>query len=179
MWVVRFMLTLAALYAVIIAGMYFAQNRLLFPTMFVGAARAQPPASTRRLEVRTPDGGRLAGVQIPSQRATADGAPTLLGFGGNAWNAEATALSLHALFPHRNVVVFHYRGYAPSSGRPSAQALFSDSLIIFDHLNPGRRAHRSGRLQHRRCGRRISWPVSPCCGTDPSHAIRLARGGGP
>jgi hypothetical protein len=139
----------------------------------------QLPASTRRLEVRTPDGERLAGVQIPSQRATADGAPTLLGFGGNAWNAEATALSLHALFPHRNVVVFHYRGYAPSSGRPSAQALFSDSLIIFDHLNPGRRAHRSGRLQHRRCGRRISWPVSPCCGTDPSHAIRLARGGGP
>ena len=60
--------------------------------------------------------------------------PTLLGFGGNAWNAEATALTLHALFPHRDVVGFHYRGYAPSSGRPSARALFSDFLIIFDHL---------------------------------------------
>ena len=134
MWVVHLMLTLAALYAVIITGMFFAQTWLLFPTMFAGAARVQLPASTQRLEVRTPDGESLAGVRIPSQGATADGAPTLLGFGGNAWNAEATALSLHALFPHRSVVAFHYRGYAPSSGSPSARALFSDSLMIFDHL---------------------------------------------
>ena len=142
MWVVHLMLTLAALYAVIIAGMYFAQTWLLFPTMVAGAARVQLPASTQRLEVRTPDGERLTGVQIPSQGATADGAPTLLGFGGNAWNAEATALTLHALFPHRDVAAFHYRGYAPSSGRPSARALFSDSLMIFDHLCERRRGER-------------------------------------
>ena len=43
-------------------------------------------------------------------------------------------LILHSLFPARDVVVFHYRGYAPSGGRPSAQALLSDSLVIFDHL---------------------------------------------
>ena len=58
----------------------------------------------------------------------------MLGFGGNAWNAEVMALTLHMLFPHRDVVAPHYRGYAPSSGRPSAQALFSNSLAIFDHL---------------------------------------------
>ena len=29
---------------------------------------------------------------------------------------------------------FHYRGYAQSSGWPSAQTLFSDSVIIFDRL---------------------------------------------
>jgi pimeloyl-ACP methyl ester carboxylesterase len=44
------------------------------------------------------------------------------------------ALVLHRFFPDRDVVVFHYRGYAPSSGKPSAQALLSDSLAIFDHL---------------------------------------------
>ena len=134
MWVVHLMLTLAALYAVIIAGMFFAQTRLLFPTMVVGAAGVRLPASTQRLQIRTPDGESLAGVRIPTQGATADAAPTLLGFGGNAWNADATALTLHALFPHRNVVAFHYRGYAPSTGRPSADALFSDSLMIYDHL---------------------------------------------
>ena len=133
MWVVHFILALAALYAVIIAGMFFAQNWLLFPAALAGAARVQLPASTQRLEVRAPDGESLAGVRIHPQGATT-GAPTLLGFGGNAWNAEATALTLHALFPHRNVVAFHYRGYAPSTGRPSAQALFSDSLMIYDHL---------------------------------------------
>ena len=47
--------------------------------------------------------------------------------------AEAMALILHSLFPHRDVVAFHDRGYPPSTGRPSAQALFSDSLVIFDH----------------------------------------------
>ena len=44
------------------------------------------------------------------------------------------ALTLHALFPDRDVVTFHYRGYAPSSGRPSSNAVLSDSLVIFDHL---------------------------------------------
>jgi hypothetical protein len=61
----------------------------------------------------------------------------LLGFGGNAWNAKATALTLHRLFPDRDIVAFHYRGYAPSNGRPSAKALMSDSLAIFDSLRQG------------------------------------------
>jgi uncharacterized protein len=134
MWVVYLIPALAALYAVIIAGMYFAQTWLLFPTALAAAARVRLPASTQRLAVRTPEGERLAGVRILSEGATAEDAPTLLGFGGNAWSAEAVALTLHALFPHRDVVAFHYRGYAPTSGRPSARALFSDSLVIFDHL---------------------------------------------
>ncbi len=57
----------------------------------------------------------LLACESPSEGAPAEGALTLLGFGGNAWNAEATALTLHALFPHRNVVAFHYRGYAPTA----------------------------------------------------------------
>jgi|SRR5208337_2436480 len=134
MGVVHLILALAALYAVIITGIYFAQTWLLFPTVLTGAPRVRLPPSTQRLEVRTPEGERLAGVRIPSEGATPEGGPTLLGFGGNAWNAEAMALTLHALFPHRDVVAFHYRGYPPCSGRPSAQTLFSDSLIIFDHL---------------------------------------------
>src|SRR5208283_4918572 len=138
MWVVNLVLTLAVLYAVIITVMYFAQTWLLFPAALARATRLQLPTSTQRLEVRTPNGERLAGVRIPSEGATTEGAPTLLGFGGNAWNAEATAFTLHALFPHREVVAFHYRGYAPSSGRPSARALFSDSLAIFDHLQQSR-----------------------------------------
>ena len=136
-------------------------------TMCAGAARVQLPASTQRLEVRTPDGESLAGVRNAVSGSDCRlPAPTLLGFGGNAWNAEATALSLHALFPHRSVVAFHYRGYAPSSGSPSARALFSDSLMIFDDLVPTQAGERvsSGRLQHRRRGRRTSWPASTCCG---------------
>ncbi len=180
MWVVHLVLILAALYAVIIAGMFFAQTWLLFPTMVAGSARVQLPASVQRLQIQMPDGERLAGVRIPAHGTTAEGAPTLLGFGGNAWNAEATALTLHALFPHRNVVAFHYRGYAPSTGRPSADAVFSGSLMIYDHLLRSRTGETIFPvLQHRRRGRRLSCATSACRGIDPGHAFRLARGGGP
>jgi hypothetical protein len=55
MSVVYVALSLAALYAAVIAGMYFAQTWLLFPTLLARAMRVQFPASTQRLEVRTPD----------------------------------------------------------------------------------------------------------------------------
>ena len=133
-------LGLAALYAALVTAMYLAQTWLLFPTALAGAARVHLPASAQRLEARTPDGEVLVGVRIPA--ATGEGAdgraPTLLGFGGNAWNAEAVALHLHGLFPGRDVAAFHYRGYAPSTGRPSAEALLADSVWIFDSL---RQAH--------------------------------------
>ena len=143
MWLLQLALTLAALYAAVVTGMYLAQTWLLFPTALVGAARLQLPASARRLEVSTPDGEVLAGVRIPARGEWGESAPGLLGFGGNAWNADAMALYLHDLFPGREVAAFHYRGYAPSTGRPSAAALLSDSLSIFDHL---RRAHARERV---------------------------------
>jgi uncharacterized protein len=131
MWLVHLALGLIALYAAIVTAMFVGQTWLLFPTALARIARVQTPASTQRLEVQTPDGESLIGMRI---RGTAWGRPTLLGFGGNAWNAEVTALTLHNLTPDHDVVVFHYRGYAPSSGRPSAQALLLDSLIVFDYL---------------------------------------------
>ncbi len=108
MWVVHLTQGLAALYAAIIAGIYFAQTWLLFPTKLAGAAPLQLPASTHRLKIRTADGENLAGARIPSQGRRAEGAPRLLGFGGNAWNAEAMALTLQRLLPDRDVVAFHY-----------------------------------------------------------------------
>jgi uncharacterized protein len=143
MWIVPLALTLAALYAAVVSGMYLAQTWLLFPTTLAGLARVQLPASARRLEIRAPDGEVLAGVHIPAEGEGDEHAPKLLGFGGNAWNAEAMALHLHDLFPDREVAAFHYRGYAPSGGRPSAAALLSDSVLVFDHLQ---RAHPHGRV---------------------------------
>ncbi len=134
MWVTKLVLGLAALYVAVIAVMYLAQTWLIFPTTLAGLAQVQLPAPAEHLQVRTPDGEALVGVRIPAKGEGAEGKATLLGFGGNAWNAEAMALYLHGLFPGRNIVTFHYRGYAPSTGRPSAAALLSDSLLIFDHL---------------------------------------------
>jgi uncharacterized protein len=144
MWLLQLALTLAVLYAAVVTGMYLAQTWLLFPTALVGAARVELPASARRLGAMTPDGDVLVGVRIPAAAEEGgESAPGLLGFGGNAWNADAMALYLHDLFPKREVAAFHYRGYAPSTGRPSAQALLSDSVLAFDRLQ---QAHPRGRV---------------------------------
>ena len=138
MSVLYFALGLIVLYVAVVAAMYVVQTWLLFPTALARIARVQLPSSTQHLEVRTPDGESLKGVRIPSVgEKTTQTTSTLLGFGGNAWNAKVTALTLHGIFPGHDVVACHYRGYAPSSGRSSARALLSDSLAIFDSLRQG------------------------------------------
>ena len=141
MWVVHLALGFAALYAAIITAMYFAQTWLLFPTALAGVGQVQLPASSRLLRIETPDGETLVGVRIPSADSKGEAAATLLGFAGNAMCADSMALTLHCLFPHRDVVVFNYRGYAPSTGTPSAKAVFSDSLMIFDRLQQAVKNH--------------------------------------
>jgi len=104
---------------------------MLFPTHAVPAA-GPLPAGAERLELETPGGHRLHGVHIPPNRDEAGKRILILGFGGNAWNGQDVAAYLHDLFPGAHVVGFHYRGYRPSTGSPSAKALIEDAPRIFD-----------------------------------------------
>jgi pimeloyl-ACP methyl ester carboxylesterase len=126
-------LTPLILYAAIAAVMYFAQTSLLFPAAQV-AAPGPPPPGSERLELGAPSGERLVGLHIPPAPARADERLLILGFSGNAWNAAAAAEFLHDLFPDAHVVAFHYRGYAPSSGQPGAEAMQQDALVVHDFL---------------------------------------------
>jgi uncharacterized protein len=129
MWLVKLALVFAAGYAAVAALVYAAQTRMLFPTG-LATASLPLPASAARIEI--PAGGeRLHGVRIPPV-AGADTPLLILGFGGNAWNAADLAVYLHDLFPDAEVVAFHYRGYRPSSGQPSAAALLADAPVVFD-----------------------------------------------
>ena len=181
MWLLQLALTLAVLYAAVVTGMYLAQTWLLFPTALVGAARVQLPASARRLEARTPDGEVLVGVRIPARGEGGESAPGLLGFGGNAWNADAMALYLHDLFPDREVAAFHYRGYAPSTGKPSAEALLSDSVAGLRPRPASERARgcRRRRVQHRLRRGGLCGPAPARRRAGPGHALRLSGGPGP
>jgi pimeloyl-ACP methyl ester carboxylesterase len=126
-------LALAALLAVatVLAVMTFSQTELLFPTHAVSRAGALPPGA-EPLELETAGGERLHGVHF-SPDANQQGPRTLiLGFGGNAWNGQDVATYLHQVFPEADVVAFHYRGYAPSTGKPSAQALMQDAPLVYD-----------------------------------------------
>lgn len=120
--------------------MFEFQSQLIFPTHAVPPTGPWP-AGAERLALSTPDGHELAGIHIPAD-VPAKRPTLLLGFGGNAWNGQDVAEYLHELFPGEEVVVFHYRGYAPSTGSPSAQALIADAPLIYDlaveRLKPAR-----------------------------------------
>lgn len=124
--------------------MSFSQTEMLFPTQAVPPAGPLPPEA-ESLELQTTEGERLHGVhflpnkdddssRIMSTHNLSPGqARTLiLGFGGNAWNGQNVATYLHQIFPETHVVSFHYRGYAPSTGNPSAQALMDDAPLAYD-----------------------------------------------
>jgi pimeloyl-ACP methyl ester carboxylesterase len=107
------------------------QTQLIFPTHAVPAAGPLPPGS-ERLQVRSASGETLQGVHVPPLEPADAGKTLILGFGGNAWNGEDVASYLHELFPDADVVAFHYRGYAPSGGVPSDEALIADAPLVYE-----------------------------------------------
>jgi pimeloyl-ACP methyl ester carboxylesterase len=135
----KLLLGLVAIYVLICLFAFAFQGRALFP---VEAARSrQPlPPDAKRLHLTAPDGTRLVGIHLPPADAGPPG-PVILGFPGNAWNADTAAEYLRDVYPGSDVVTFHYRGYEPSGGRPGAAALLADSLLVRESVSkrfPGR-----------------------------------------
>ena len=108
--------------------MFDFQTQIMFPTHAVAPPGPLPRGAERHI-LRTPDGDTLHGVHIPGSSRNST---LILGFAGNAWNSEDAATYLHKLFPDADVVVFHYRGYRPSTGAPSAEALLADAPLVYD-----------------------------------------------
>ena len=113
--------------------MFDFQADVIFPIHAVGQA-APLPATAERLTLKTSDSHTLHGVIIPPARAKGARRTLILGFAGNAWNTEDALGYLHRLYPEAHVAGFHYRGYRPSTGRPSAEALFDDAPLTHDLL---------------------------------------------
>ncbi len=107
------------------------QAQLIFPTHAV-APPGPLPRGAKRLTLAGGDGAELHGVHIPGTAAGVARRTLILGFAGNAWNSEDAATSLHRMYPECEVVVFHYRGYRPSTGAPSADALMADAPLVYD-----------------------------------------------
>ena len=116
----------------------FSQDDIIFPTHAVAGAGALQRGA-ERLQVETADGQTLHGIHFTPRQPSGT---LVLGFGGNAWNGQHVAEYLHDLYPDSHVVTFHYRGYRPSSGRPSASALLADAPLVLeaavDRINPAR-----------------------------------------
>jgi uncharacterized protein len=134
MLVLKLAAGMAALYLAVIILMALAQDRLLFPRWAMGNRTDLLPNSAERLTLELPTGEKLVGVHLSAEASPPEGAALVLGFGGNAWNADALATYLRSVFPEREIATFHYRGYPPSAGHPSARAILQDALAIHDYL---------------------------------------------
>ena len=110
--------------------MFEFQSHLIFPTHAVAPA-GPLPRGAEVLSLKTPDCERLTGIHIPPDESATD-RTLVLAFGGNAWNGQDVAEYLHELYPETDVVAFHYRGYEPSTGTPSAEALIADAPLTYD-----------------------------------------------
>ena len=102
---------------------------MLFPTSMVGPPGPLPESAVQ-VSTDSLDGNKLHGVHIPA--SPAGQGILILGFGGNAWNGSDVAAYLHGLYPQADVIAFHYRGYRPSTGKPSANALMADAPSVYD-----------------------------------------------
>jgi uncharacterized protein len=138
---VSFLVALVIPFSAVVLFMSWSQDDFIFPVHAVGS----PPPLARgseRLRVATPDGQTLHWVHIPPSRDPASPKLLILGFGGNAWNGEDVAAFLHEIHPEAHVVTFHYRGYRPSTGKASAEALLADGPLVLkaavDKVQPDR-----------------------------------------
>lgn len=119
----------AAAWGLAVGALWFLQERLLFPRGAASAPTFALPEGAERVTLRSAEGDRLVGAVLPARRRSRG---LLLGFGGNAWNADDLLVFLARRVEDHDLVVFHYRGYPPSEGRPGEAALYADALSIHD-----------------------------------------------
>jgi len=81
------------------------------------------------------------GIVLDGVHKKSTGSPLIIYFGGNADDATRIVLKLKEY----EIVVFNYRGFVKSNGKPSEEAFFSDALKIFDRYAKDREVILLGR----------------------------------
>jgi len=129
------LLVIAACYGTLLAFMYFYQARLLFlPDLPSRTVKTTPSAIGLIYEsvgLVTSDEIHLDGWFIPAKEARG----TILFFHGNAGNISHRLDSL-LLFNKLqfNVLIFDYRGYGRSMGKPSEPGTYRDAEAAWQYL---------------------------------------------
>jgi len=110
---------------------YFEHAQLYFPTKHLGMNPQHAGLSYEDVYVQTPDRKLLHGWFINNDKAKY----VVLfchGNGGNISDRLGKLRFLHEL--GLSVIIFDYRGYGRSSGRPSEYGLYIDSEAVYDYL---------------------------------------------
>lgn len=120
-------------YLSLAAGMWFMQDKLIYyPYRDVQTTPADIGLSYQDVRFRSQDGVALHAWYLPPPD---DDAPVLLFAHGNAGNISHRLDSLKQF--HQlglGVLIFDYRGYGRSGGKPSEAGLYRDALAAYEQL---------------------------------------------
>lgn len=125
-------LVLAVIYGSLVAAVYLGQSALLYlPSRTLAGTPAQMGLEYEELRITTADDIRLHGWYLPATQARG----TLLFLHGNAGNISHRLDSLQ-IFHNLglNVLLFDYRGYGESEGRPDEAGTYRDAEAAWDYL---------------------------------------------
>jgi uncharacterized protein len=118
----------AALYGLLVIGLYTGQRKLLFRC---DAAEVDPATLGLKADVirlKTEDGESLLAWSIPP----APGRPLILYFHGNAGGIDLRVERFHAIAKAgMGLIAIEYRGYASSTGSPSERGLKLDGEAAY------------------------------------------------
>lgn len=134
-WVLRLSGLAAAVYLGLAAYLWAMQGRLLYYPELGGRGLAASPADIgldyEALWLSAADGVRLHGWYVPAPRARG----AVLFLHGNAGNIAHRLESIR-IFHQLGlaVLIFDYRGYGRSEGRPTEQGTYRDAQAAWDHL---------------------------------------------
>jgi len=132
---VSIILVTAAVYAALVIFVYFFQARLIyFPNIGGRGLRATPEdigLAFENIELKTGDGVLVHGWHVP-----APGADRVVLFcHGNAGNISDRLESIRVFHElGLNVLIFDYRGYGLSGGKPDEQGTYRDARAAWTYL---------------------------------------------
>ncbi len=128
-------------YLILLIYIYFTQNSKIFNIAQIEKREPFLIKNSREITLKTENGITLNGLY---RKADMDNASLLIYFGGNSDDATRFLLYVNDLKDF-DIVVFNYRGYLKSEGKPSEKNLFNDALKIYDTFSKNRRTIIVGR----------------------------------
>ena len=125
----------AAAYAGIFLLVFFRQSKYVYyPTSSVALTPAAERMEYEDVRIKTQDGETIAGWYVPAA-TNRERAPVLLDCHGNAGNIGDRVWSVQTF--HNlglNVLIFDYRGFGESTGKPTEQGTYLDAMAAWDYL---------------------------------------------
>lgn len=125
-------IVIGGLYLVLSLYIYFAQSQMVFlPQAAIESSPEAIGLEFEEIQIVTSDSVEIHGWFVPAQKSRG----TLLFSHGNAGNISHR-LQLIQLFHNLDldVMIFDYRGYGQSGGKPDEKGTYRDIRAVWDHL---------------------------------------------